>query len=61
MKVALVEAILIHLYSRLNVLLHLQILMDDECTARLDECGIVAEALKICFFGAVDVKMVGVG
>ena len=35
--------------------------MDNQCTAGLDEVRIVAEALKVGFFCAVDVEMVGIG
>ena len=61
MEVALVEAVFIDLHPLLHVGLHLKSFVDDEGTARLDECGVVAETFQIGLFGAVDVEMVGVG
>ena len=60
MEVALVATVVVNLYAFLHVLLHLQVAVDDECAARLDECGVVAEALEVGFLGAVDVEMVRV-
>ena len=61
MEITLIEAVFVHLYTWLHVLLHLQILVYDECATWLYECGIVAETLKICFLCSVYVEMVGVG
>ena len=61
MEVALVEAVFIDLHPLLHVGLHLKSLVDDEGTARLDECGVVAETFQIGLFRTVDVEMVGVG
>ena len=61
MEVALMAAIVVHLHTFLHRLFHLQVAMYDECATWLNECCIVAEALKVCFFCAVDVEVVRVG
>ena len=35
--------------------------MENEGTTRLDELGIVAEALEVCLLGTIDIEMVRVG
>ena len=57
MEVALVAAVVVNLYAFLHVLLHLQVAVDDKCAARLNECGVVAEALEVSL---VDVEVVRV-
>lgn len=61
MEVTLVTAVGIGLHSLPHVGFHLEIGVDDEGASRLDELGIVAEALEVGFLGAVDVEVVGVG
>ena len=61
MEVAFVAAILINLNPFLAILFHLQSAMNDKRTAWLNECSVMAEALKICFLCAIDVEMVGIG
>ena len=61
MEVAFVLAVFVYLDTVLHVLLHLQVFVDDEGTARLNQFCVVAEAFQICFLGAVDVEVVWVG
>ena len=61
MEVSVVEAVFIYANAFLYMLFHLQVFVDDEGTARLDEFCIMAEALQVGFLCAIDVKMVGVG
>ena len=61
MEVALVEAIVVGAYTLLHIGLHGQSTVDDKGAARLDERGIMTEALQIGFGSAVDIQMVGVG
>lgn len=60
MEVSLVAAIGIGLHAFLYIGLHLQVFMDDEGAAGLNQLGVVAETLKICLFGTVDIEVVGV-
>ena len=61
MEVAFVLAVFVYLDAVLHVLLHLQVFVDDEGTARLDQFCVVAEAFQISLLGAVDVEVVWVG
>ena len=60
-EVAFVLAVFVYLDAVLHVLLHLQVFVDDEGTARLDQFCVVAEAFQISLLGAVDVEVVWVG
>ena len=61
MEVAFVETVFVDAYPFLHMLLHFEIFVEDECTAGLDEFGVVAETLKIGLLGTIDVEVVGVG
>ena len=61
MEVALVEAVFVYLNTLLALGLHLQVLVYDECSARLYQRCVVVEAFEISLFCAVDVEVVGVG
>ena len=61
MEITLCKSVVVTAYIGRNIFLHLQSTMDDKCSPRLNKLGIVAEALEICLFGAVDVQMVGIG
>ena len=61
MEIALILTVLKYFHTVGHVGDHLQILMDDECSSRLNECGIVAETFQVSLFCAVDIEVVGVG
>ena len=61
MEIALVQTVFVDRHTRLYLLLHLQVGMQDECATRLDERGVVPETLQVGFFSTVDVQVVGVG
>ena len=57
-EVSFVLAVFVYLDAVLYVLLHLQVFVDDERTARLDQFCIVTEAFEISLLGAVDVEVI---
>ena len=61
MEIALVETVVKGAHTALDIGLHGQSAMDDQCPAWLDEGGVVTETLEIGLGSAIDVKMVGVG
>ena len=61
MEIALVEAVLIDLYIRAYVCLHLQAGVYDKSSTFLYEFRVVTETVKVSLLGTVYVEMVGVG
>src|SRR5574344_40684 len=61
MEVTTVTAVCVASYSRLQLLLHLQSLVDYECSTRLYQRRIVAETFEISLLSAIYVEMIRVG
>ena len=61
MEVALLTTVFVDADTLLHVGFHFQPTMDNQRATRLNETGIVAEALQISLFRAIDVEVVGVG
>ena len=60
MEITLVQTVFINFVPWLHIGFHLQILVDDERTAFLDESGVVTETIQISLFGSINVQMVWV-
>ena len=61
MEITLVETIFVDGDTFLHIGFHLQILVEYQRSARLDQCGIVPETFQISLFCSIDVEMVGIG
>ena len=61
MEVTFVEGVLVNLHARFHIGFQCQSLLNNQCATLLNERGVMAKALHIGFFGAIDVEVVGVG
>ena len=57
-EIAFIEAVVIAAYSLLQMFLHLQVAVDYECTAWLNQFTVVAETFQIGLLGAIDVEVI---